>query len=132
MARKAQSEVPPPLHELESEVMEEIWRQGRPMTVREVMDALNGRARKERADTTIMTIMQRLDGKGLLTRQREQKTHIYAPAISREDYLQARARAEVGALVEEYGDAALVNFARHIEQLDRKRREQLRRLARDV
>jgi predicted transcriptional regulator len=132
VAREPGFNSPPPLHELESEVMEEVWRQARPTTVREVMDALNRRGTKERAYTTIMTIMRRLDDKGLLRRERDQKTHIYSAAISRDDYLEARARAEVGAVVEEYGDAALVHFARHLGQLDRKRREQLRRLARDA
>jgi predicted transcriptional regulator len=111
--------------------MEEIWRQGAPTTVRAVMDALNRRATKQRAYTTIMTIMRRLDAKRLLSREREGKTDIYAARMSLEEYLAARARAEVGALVDEYGDAALVHFARHIDRLDRKRRDQLRRLARD-
>jgi predicted transcriptional regulator len=111
--------------------MEEVWRQERPTTVRAVMDALNGRARKVRAYTTIMTIMRRLDDKRLLSRKREGKTDVYSARLSREGYLEARARAEVGALVDEYGDAALVHFARHMDGLDRKRREQLRRLARD-
>lgn len=132
MAKHEQSLVPPPLHELESEVMEEVWRQEKPTTVRAVMDALNGRASKERAYTTIMTIMRRLDDKRLLTRTREGKTDIYSPRMSRDEYLEARARAEVGALVDEYGDAALVHFARHMDKVDRKRREQLRRLARDA
>ena len=111
--------------------MEQVWREGTPTTVREVMDGLNGRAAKERAYTTIMTTMRRLDGKRLLRRKREGKTDIYSARISRERYLEARAQAEVGALVDEYGDAALVHFARHIGRLDRKRRDQLRRLARD-
>jgi predicted transcriptional regulator len=111
--------------------MEEVWRAGQATTVRAVMDALNRRAAKERAYTTIMTIMRRLDDKGLLSRRRDGKTDIYSARLSRDDYLEARARAEVGALVDEYGDAALVHFARHMNGLDRKRREQLRRLARD-
>jgi predicted transcriptional regulator len=110
--------------------MEEVWRQDRPTTVRAVMDALNGRGGKERAYTTIMTIMRRLDDKRLLTRRREGKTDIYSPRLSRNEYLEARARAEGGALVDEYGDAALVHFARPMNKLDRKRRDQLRRLAR--
>lgn len=109
--------------------MEEVWRQGRPTTVREVLEALNARAAKERAYTTIMTIMRRLDDKGLLSRKRDGKTDIYVARMSRDDYLEARARTEVGALVDEYGDAALVHFARHMNRLDRKRRDQLRRLA---
>jgi predicted transcriptional regulator len=132
VARESSLDAPPPLHELESEVMEEVWRHGRPTTVREVMDALNRRGSKERAYTTIMTIMRRLDDKGLLKRERDRKTHIYSAAISRDDYLEARVRAEVGAVVEEYGDAALVHFAWHMGQLDRKRRDQLRRLAGDA
>jgi predicted transcriptional regulator len=111
--------------------MEEIWRQDEPRTVRSVMDALNRRGRKQRAYTTIMTIMRRLDSKQLLSRERDGKTDIYTARMSREAYLAARARAEVGALVDEYGDAALVHFARHIDELDRTRRDQLRRLARD-
>jgi predicted transcriptional regulator len=111
--------------------MEEVWREDRPTTVRAVMDALNRRAPKERAYTTIMTIMRRLDEKGLLSRERDGKTDIYSARFSKGEYLEARARAEVGALVDEYGDAALVHFARHMNQLDPKRRDQLRRLARD-
>jgi predicted transcriptional regulator len=111
--------------------MEEVWRGREPTTVRAVLEALNRRARKERAYTTVMTIMRRLDDKGLLSRTREGKTDIYSARMSRDQYLEARARAEVGALVDEYGDAALVHFARHMGKLDRKRREQLRRLARD-
>jgi predicted transcriptional regulator len=109
--------------------MEEVWRLGG-ATVRQVMDALNSRTKKERAYTTIMTIMARLDRKGMLTRDRHGKTDVYAPAYSRDDYLQARAQAEVGALVDEYGEVALVHFARQMDRLDPKRREQLRRLAR--
>jgi predicted transcriptional regulator len=111
--------------------MEEIWRQGSPTTVRAVMGALNERGDRQRAYTTIMTIMRRLDSKKMLSRERQGKTDIYTTRLSREEYLAARARAEVGALVDEYGDAALVHFARHIGELDRKRRDQLRRLARD-
>jgi predicted transcriptional regulator len=69
-------QVPPALHELETEVMEEIWARGE-VSVREVMEALNAGAEKERAYTTYMTIMARLDGKGLLARRREGKTDFY-------------------------------------------------------
>lgn len=109
--------------------MEELWRSGE-ANVRSVMDALNARAAKERKYTTIMTIMARLDAKRLLTRRREGKTDYYRPVMGREEYLEARAQAEVGALVDEFGEVALVHFARQMDRLDPKRREQLRRLAR--
>jgi predicted transcriptional regulator len=109
--------------------MEEVWRQG-DTTVRLVLEALNARGDKERAYTTIMTIMGRLDRKGLLTRRREGKADVYAATFSRDEYHEARVRNEVGALVDEYGDAALVHFARQMAKLDPARREKLRRLAR--
>jgi predicted transcriptional regulator len=119
--------VPPPLHELEAEVMEEVWRRDE-ATVREVLDALN-RGPKQRAYTTIMTIMARLDGKGLLTRKRSGKADVYRPVMSRDRYLEARARAEVEDLVADYGDVALAHFARQLERLDGRRRAALRKLA---
>ena len=119
---------PPPLHELETEVMEEMWRLER-ATVRELMEAINARSRKPRAYTTFMTIMARLDGKGLLEREREGKTDVYWPRMDREAYLEQRAQAEVQQLVDDYGDLALVHFARAMRTLDPARERALRRLA---
>ena len=120
--------VPPSLHEFESELMELMWELGE-RNVRSTLEELNRRSDKERKYTTVMTTMARLDKKGLLTRRREGKTDFYKPAMTREKYLEIRAAAEVGALVDNYGEAALVHFARQMDQLDPKRREQLRRLA---
>jgi predicted transcriptional regulator len=121
--------VPPPLHELETEVMEELWRSGE-APVRAVMDALNSRTSKKRAYTTYMTIMARLHKKGMLVRRREGKTDFYAPSQAREEYLAVRARAQVEDLVAQYGDVALSNFAQQMASLDPARRRALQRLAR--
>lgn len=107
--------------------MEEMWRREH-ATVREVHDALN-RGPKQRAYTTIMTIMARLDGKGLLTRERRGKTDFYATVMSRAEYMNARAQAEVEALVEEFGDVALAHFSAQMGKLDAKRLKALRKLA---
>jgi len=125
----AKRRVPPPLHELESEVMEEIWRRDA-ATVRDVLEALN-KGRKQRAYTTIMTIMARLDEKGMLRRRKRGKTHVYRPVMSREKYLEARAEGQVDELVDDYGDLALAHFARQLDTLDPKRRQQLRKLAQE-
>jgi predicted transcriptional regulator len=120
---------PPPLHELETEIMEEVWNGGE-RTVREVLEALNARTAPQRAYTTILTVMQRLHAKDVLRRERDGRRDVYVAVLTREQYAQARAEAEVGALVSEYGDVALAHFARHMSQLDPKRREQIRRLSR--
>ncbi len=119
---------PPPLHELEAEVMKQVWRR-ESATVRDVLEALN-RGRKQRAYTTIMTIMGRLHEKGLLTRERIGKTDVYSPSMDHDAYLQARARAEVDALVHEFGDLALTQFAAQMDKLDPVRLRALRKLAR--
>ena len=97
---------PPVLHELENEVMDEIWGRGE-ATVRDVQEALNARGEKTRAYTTLLTVMIRLDGKGMLVRRRAGRLDVYAPAISRDEYLRARAESEVAALVEDFGDLAV-------------------------
>jgi predicted transcriptional regulator len=122
--------VPPPLHELESEVMEELWATGEG-SVRSVMDAINARSSKDRAYTTYMTIMARLHKKGTLVRRREGKTDFYAPAFERDQYMALRAQSEVEGLVAQYGDVALSHFARQMASLDPARRRALQRLARD-
>ena len=119
----------PPLHELESEVMEEIWTQ-REATVRTVMDALNSRTSKARAYTTYMTIMARLHTKGVLDRRREGKTDFYAPKLDRDEFMASRAADEVEDLVDQYGDVALSHFARQVASLDPARRRALQRLGR--
>jgi predicted transcriptional regulator len=126
--RTKRDPVPPPLHELESAVMELLWESGE-ASVRTVMESLNKRSNKQRAYTTVMTIMARLDKKGLLVRRREGKTDFYTPAYDREAYMRLRAGAAVADLVEQYGDVALSHFARQMAGLDPARRRALERLA---
>ncbi len=120
---------PPPLHELESEVMDQLWKAGE-SSVRTAMESLNKRAANPRAYTTYMTIMARLHKKGLLSRRREGKTDYYAPAYTREEYVAIRAQTEVAALVDQYGDVALSHFAQQMAVLDPARRRALQRAAR--
>ena len=129
MAKARGDELPPALHELEAKVMEELWSLGE-APVRDVLDGLNAHGDRPLAYTTVMTILQRLDRKGVVTRRRHGKMHIYAPVWTREEYSEARAGEEVAALIERYGEAALVHFTREVQRLDPTRRQQLRRLAR--
>jgi predicted transcriptional regulator len=121
--------VPPALHELEAEVMEVVWERGE-SSVRDVMQALNAGAPKERAYTTYMTIMSRLDAKGMLERRRQGKTDLYTSAYVRDEYADMRARAELESVVNQYGDVALAHIARQMAALDPRRRRALQRMAR--
>jgi predicted transcriptional regulator len=128
MARPRAPVTPPALHELEAEIMEEVWRQGE-TTVKLVMEALNRKTKPPRAYTTYMTVMRRLNDKGLLDRTRSGRHDTYAPRLSREQYQQRRAGAEVRGLVDQFGEVALAQFAKSLSTLDPAKRRQLRRLA---
>jgi predicted transcriptional regulator len=121
--------IPPPLHELEQAVMEEVWRREQ-TSVREVMEALNDGSDAGRAYTTYMTIMSRLHRKGVLSRQREGKTDFYRAVYTRERYADLRARATIDSVVDQFGEVALTHIARQMARLDPQHRQSLERIAR--
>lgn len=108
--------------------MDEVWRHAE-TTVKQVMEALNRKAKPPRAYTTYMTVMRRLNDKGLLDRRRTGRQDTYAPTLTREQYQELRAASQVKGLVDEFGDVALAHFARSLQTIDPARRRQLRRLA---
>ena len=75
------------LGELEAVIMDRLWEWGRPALVREVLDDL----RKDRplAYTTVMTVMENLNRKGWLRRDRDGRAWRYEPAGSRSGYTAA-------------------------------------------
>ena len=118
----------PHLSDLERLAMEQVWERGE-ATVREVLDGLNeDESRPARAYTTVLTIMQRLEAKGVVARRHEAGAGVYRATLSREAYLGSRVGAEVSRLLEDFGELALVQFARQVDALDPERREALRRL----
>src|SRR5215471_9944748 len=86
---------------LEAEVMQVLWRAGRPLPVREVAAALNAERTATLAYTTVMTVMSRLAGKGILARSRAGRRFVYAPVAA------DAAEIAVRGVLEEFGDAAL-------------------------
>jgi predicted transcriptional regulator len=97
------------LGDLERAVMDVLWDRAGPATVRDVADALAGR---ELAYTTVMTVLDRLATKRLVTRERVGRAWSYRPAASREAYV---AQLMLDALdLTGSRDAALVRFARSV------------------
>ena len=109
--------------------MERVWALG-PSSGRAVLEALNDdAAQPDRAYTTVLTVLQRLEAKGMLRRTRGPRFDVYAAALSRDEYLRARADAEVDEVIAEYGELALMQFARRAAALDPERRAALQQLA---
>jgi BlaI family penicillinase repressor len=67
---------------VELDIMKAVWRTS-PITVREVQEAI--RPSRNFAYTTVMTMMDRMFHKGLLTRTLRSRTHYYEPVIHYSD-----------------------------------------------
>jgi predicted transcriptional regulator len=73
--------------DLEAVIMERLWKQGRPMLVREMVEDL--RAERPLAYTTVMTVMENLHRKGWLRRERDGRAWRYEPTGSQSGYTAA-------------------------------------------
>ncbi|HEV2250595.1 MAG TPA: BlaI/MecI/CopY family transcriptional regulator [Candidatus Limnocylindria bacterium] len=111
---------------LEAVVMERLWKR-RHATVRDIVDDLA--ASRSLAYTTVMTIMTRLFAKGLLTRDRDGKTYVYRPAVTRAQHRARLSQDLVRGLVQEFGDVALAQFSAELDSVDASHRAALRRIA---
>lgn len=109
--------------ELESVVMDHLWNQDGPATVRMVLDGI--RTPRPLAYTTVLTVMDNLHGKGFLAREREGRAHVYWPTRSRADY----AAELMGEALADSGDptAALLRF---VEQMPANEVSRLRSMLR--
>src|SRR6202451_1538214 len=70
--------------ELEAAIMDRLWDWGRPVLVREVVDALQDE--RGLAYTTVMTVMENLYRKGWLRRERDGRAGRYEPARARASF----------------------------------------------
>src|SRR5215216_3023829 len=71
------------LTEVELQIMNAAWDRG-PCPIREIHAALS--EKREVAYTSVATIVKILEQKGFLSVKRQEKAHLYLPAISRADY----------------------------------------------
>lgn len=96
------------LGDLESAVMDVLWRSAEPVKVREVLDRLE--TPKRLAYTTVMTVLDNLHRKGWVSRELDGKAYRYVPAVGRE----AAAARALRHIVDSSGDpeAVLLHFAR--------------------
>ncbi len=108
------------LGDLERAVMDHLWSTPEPQTVRQVHEALS--ARRELAYTTIMTVLQRLAKKNLVSQIRDDRAHRYAPVHGR-DELVAGLMFDALAQAEDSGSrqAALVHFVERVGTTRRTR-----------
>jgi predicted transcriptional regulator len=95
------------LGELESAVMETLWTKSQ-QTVSEVEERL--RNKRDIAHTTVLTTLDRMYRKGLLTREKHSKAFVYAPRYTRDEFERMLAQEVLGALIGQFTEPALSTF----------------------
>ncbi|MBI3892547.1 MAG: BlaI/MecI/CopY family transcriptional regulator [Candidatus Wallbacteria bacterium] len=112
------------LGDLELEVLDLVWGGGW-TSVRDVYEAL--REKRRTAYTTVMTVMTRLHGRGMLERQKDGKSYLYRAAVSREQVT----RSFLGRLVDRLlggKPSELLSYLVSEERIGSEEREAIRRL----
>lgn len=108
----------PRLGPLEARVLDALWAEARPCSVRDLQPLF-----PDVAYTTLMTTLDRLHRKQLLTREKQGRAFLYTPRDTRERFRAARLLSffldDTGA----YDDAVLDELERLIQE---KRREEPR------
>jgi BlaI family penicillinase repressor len=109
-------------------IMKVVWRLGT-ATVRDVYETL--RQARRIAYTTVMTMMNILEAKGYLTKEKQQRAYLYRPARPQ--------RAVIGSMVREFVNRVFDGASRPLllhlvedRRLSRKEREELLRLIKEA
>jgi predicted transcriptional regulator len=115
-----------PVTEGELSILEVIWRQGTP-TSRDIADVLYAKVSDSKM-ASVQKLLERLEAKGCVRRDRRERAHRFEALVSREDFLRHRLQG----LADRLCDGAIVplvtTLLRSKKGLSRKNGEQLRQL----
>ncbi|MEX2307874.1 MAG: BlaI/MecI/CopY family transcriptional regulator [Pirellulales bacterium] len=96
----------------ELQALKVIWERGQ-ATVRDIADAMNASAKKQGDDelayTTVLSLLQVMEQKGLVDHRREGKAYIYFPLIEQ----QTTFRRLAGSFLERVFDGAVDEYLVH-------------------
>ncbi|WP_040952746.1 BlaI/MecI/CopY family transcriptional regulator [Gorillibacterium massiliense] len=110
---------------LEAKVMEVIWSEAQPVTIKEVNAKIN--EEKTMSFNTIMTVMNRLVDKGILQKKLSEKSYKYSAVATKEQFLEEQSKELSYDLVKEFGSLAVTHLVDAMEQVDPELLKQLER-----
>lgn len=109
----------------ELSILEVIWDQENP-TSRDIADAIYDQVSDSKM-ASVQKLLERLEAKGCVGRDRLERAHRFRALVSREDFLQHRLRALADRLCDG-AIAPLVTTLLRSKGLSKKNRDQLRQL----
>ena len=118
------------LGELESRVMEELWRTAG-CTARDIRKRLS--QKRSIAATTVLTVLDRLAKKGLVKRRKQAGAYLFFPSVSQQEFDEMVTRNVLAGLLEKGSRPILSTFVdllsgdegqlRELEELVRRKRK---------
>lgn len=112
----------PALANAELALMELLWDQG-PLSAREIRERLYAGAVKAQHGT-VQRLLQRLEDKGFVARDRRLAVHVFAPAVSREEYT----GSQLASLAARLTAGSLAPLVTHLVEHQQMSPDELRRL----
>lgn len=111
----------PALPDAELAVMELLWNENR-LTARDVRERLY--PDRSGAHGTVQKLLQRLEDKGFVGRDRSQAVHVFTAAVGRDEY----AGSQLVSLADRLTDGSLAPFITQLVESEKLSREEIRRL----
>ena len=105
----------------ESQIMDVLWRLGRPLAVEDVREALT---EETWTDATIRTLLNRLVSKKAVTAAKDGRRFLYRPLVARGDYVHAQSKS----LIDRLFDGQIEPFVAHFSQREDLSSEEIARL----
>ena len=105
---------------LEKQVMDIVW-ELKECSVRDVVARLI--KKRDIAYTTVATIFNRLEAKGLVKKYEHGKAYVYKPILSKKSYSKNLVQSFLHNFVSSFGDTAIASFVESIEELPKEKRE---------
>jgi len=91
---------------LEARIMELLWEKEE-LSIKKVQLYLE--PDKTVSFNTVMTVMNRLIEKGFLQKRHEGRTSLYAPILTKDDFLNRQSKELTHELMDEFGSSVVVN-----------------------
>jgi predicted transcriptional regulator len=118
------------LGELELAIMEVVW-QREPISVSDVLATLNNQ-KHTLAYTSVMTVMSRLVEKGWLKAEKRGRAFFYQAVHSRQEAEATAVSDVVKALLNDFGDLAVVEFIKELDEISPDALSRLAELSREI
>jgi BlaI family transcriptional regulator, penicillinase repressor len=118
-----------PVTEAELAVLEVIWARGEP-TSRDIADAMYEKVSDSKM-ASVQKLLERLEAKGYVNRDRSERAHRFHASIGKDDYLGGRLR-ELADRLCDGALAPLVTTLLRSKDFSKKNRQELRKLIEEL